>query len=123
MIKTLLVLASILLAGCAATQLEAGAQQVRIFHEAPHGCHYLGVVTGNQGNSFTGGWTSNSNLEAGAMNSLRNQAKDMGGNTVVLMTNRAGQTGSYSMYGGGTRETNVTMTGTVYNCPQAVLDQ
>ena len=34
------------LTGCAAVNLESGAQQVRIVTNEPQGCEYLGEVTG-----------------------------------------------------------------------------
>lgn len=116
-----LIIASLLI-GCAAEQLQPGAERVRVMQSEPKGCKYLGEVTGNQGNFFTGGWTSNENLETGARNILKNKAYKMGGNAVVLLTNRAGQTGNYSEYGGGTRQTNVTLTGTVFKCSKTALN-
>lgn len=114
----------LVLAGCAAEQLRPGAQKVRFMQAEPKGCKYLGETTGNQGNFFTGGWTSNENLETGARNTLKNNAYDMGGNVVVLLTNRAGQTGSYSGdYGGRSQQTNVSLSATVYSCPANVLNQ
>ncbi|WP_131701662.1 DUF4156 domain-containing protein, partial [Enterobacter hormaechei] len=77
---------------------------------------FLGEVTGSQGNFFTGGWTSNSNLETGARNDLKNQAYSMGGNVVVILTQRAGQTGSAYFGSGSSQQTNVTLSGTVYRC-------
>src|SRR4051812_9254343 len=90
----------LLVVGCAAAKIKPGADKVRFAHNEPTGCKYLGEATGNQGNFFTGGWTSNSNLETGARNELKNKAAELGGNVVVLLTNRAGQTGSYGQYGG-----------------------
>lgn len=110
------------LMGCAAAQLTPGAEKVRFMQSEPKGCKYVGEATGNQGNFFTGGWTSNENLETGARNTLKNKAKEMGGNVVVILTNRAGQTGSYGQYGGGSQQTNVALTGTVFNCPDSVLN-
>ena len=110
----------LVLAGCAANPLNPQAQKVRLVTADPKDCEYLGEVTGNQGNFFTGGWTSNANLETGARNDLKNQAAQMGGNTVQLLTTRAGQTGSFGVgngSGGGTSEqTNVTYVGAVYRC-------
>lgn len=111
-------LALISLFGCAAAPMKAGAEKVRISQSEPKDCKYLGEVTGNQGNFFTGGWTSNENMETGARNELKNKAFELGGNVVVLLTNRSGQTGSYGQYGGGSQQTNVTLSGTVYNCPE-----
>ena len=109
--------------GCAAVQLNPAGQKVRFMQAEPKGCKYVGEATGNQGNFFTGPWTSNANLETGARNILKNKAAEMGGNVVVLLTNRAGQTGSVSREGGGMQQTNVTLSGTVYDCPASVLGE
>ena len=108
-----------MLTGCAAMELESGAQQVRIVTNEPQGCQYLGEVTGNQGNLLTGGFTSNANLETGARNDMKNQAYKMGANTVQLLTNRAGQTGSFGQGSGAMEQTNVTYTGIAYKCAYA----
>lgn len=120
--KIILSLAALSLAGCAAAQLKPGAEKVRFMQSEPKGCKYVGEATGNQGNALTGGWTSNENLETGARNVLKNKAVDMGGNVVVILTHRAGQTGSYGQYGGGSQQTNVALTGTVFSCPESVLN-
>ncbi|MES2614226.1 MAG: DUF4156 domain-containing protein [Bdellovibrionota bacterium] len=106
-----------LLFGCSSTSLDPGAESVRIMQSEPKGCKYLGEVTGNQGNSFTGSWTSNSNLETGARNDMKNKANAMHGNVIVMLTNRAGVTGSMNNGSGGSEQTNVTYTGTVFDCP------
>ncbi len=109
-----------LLAGCAANALNPQAQKIRLVTSEPKDCEYLGEATGNQGNFFTGGWTSNANLETGARNDLKNQAAQMGGNTVQLLSTRAGQTGSFGVAngsgGGSSEQTNVTYVGAVYRC-------
>lgn len=109
------------LAACSANPLIPGAERVRIVTADPKGCEYLGEATGNQGNFFTGGWTSNANLETGARNELKNVAHRMGGNTLLILSSRAGVTGSFNVsngYGGGSSEqTNVTYSGAVYRCP------
>ena len=122
-IKTLHLVQALLLlaiAGCAAKPLNPQAQKVHLVTSEPKDCEYLGEVTGNQGDFFTGGWTSNANLETGARNDLKNQAAQMGGNTVQLLTTRAGQTGSFGVGngsgGGSSEQTNVTYVGTVYRC-------
>ncbi len=111
-----------LLAGCAAAPLMSDAHQVRIATNEPTGCKYLGEVTGNQGNFFTGGFTSNANLETGARNEMKNEAAKLGANVVQMLTSRAGQTGSMGLYGGTgggrTEQTNVTYTGIAYKCPE-----
>lgn len=119
--KTMLSISLSLLAGCAAQELNPRAAKVRIMQTEPKGCEYLGEVTGNQGNFFTGGWTSNENLETGARNDMKNKASAMGGNAIVMLTNRAGQTGSSGQYGGHSQQTNVAITGTVFKCPPEAL--
>ena len=113
------IICALCLSACAATELTPSAQAVRIVTEEPKGCKYLGEVTGNQGNFMTGGFTSNANLETGARNDMKNQTQQMGGNTVQLLTNRAGQTGSFSQGSGGMQETNVTYSGIAYSCPES----
>jgi hypothetical protein len=108
--------AGALLVGCSATEIRPQAQQIRITNQEPRGCKYLGEVTGNQGNFFTGKWTSNENLETGARNTMKNKAAELGGNVIVMLSNRAGETGSYGRFGGSNQQTNVVYTGTVYRC-------
>jgi hypothetical protein len=106
------------LVGCAATPLVSGSHIVRITNTEPgKECKFLGDVTGNQGDLLTGAWTSNENLETGARNALKNKAFAMGGNLIVLLTQRAGQTGSAWDGSGGSHQTNVTLSGNVYRCP------
>ena len=121
--QILITSALLLTLGCSAVQVNPAGQKVRFMQAEPKGCKYLGEVTGNQGNFLTGPWTSNANLETGARNKLKNKAAEMGGNVVVLLTNRAGETGSVSKQGGGMRQTNVTLSGTVYDCPASVLGE
>ncbi len=93
-------------------------KKVRLTNQEPgRECTFLGDTTGNQGNFFTGGWTSNRNLETGARNDLKNSAYAMGGNVVYLLTQRAGVTGSGAYGSGSSAQTNVTLTGNVYKCP------
>lgn len=61
-------------------------------------------------------------LETGARNDLKNKAFDMGGNVVTILTQRAGVTGSSSYYGGSAAQTNVTLSGNVYKCPDMVKE-
>src|SRR4051794_40572740 len=100
----------VLFTGCAAQELKPGAERVRFMQQEPKGCTYLGEATGNQGNFFTGKYTSNEALETGARNTLKNKALDMGGNVVVVLTNRAGQTGETR---GASAQTNVALAGTI----------
>ena len=119
MSKTTLVFLAVILSGCAATPMNPGAERVRITSTEPgKECKFLGDLTGNQGNFFTGPWTSNENLETGARNDMKNKAASMGGNVVAILTQRAGQTGGYGQYGGSSQQTNVVITGNVYRCPE-----
>jgi len=115
------VLAVLSLGACSALPLQQNASLVRLTHQEPSAdtCKFLGDVTGNQGDFFTGGFTSNADLETGARNDIKNKATVMGGNVVYLLTQRAGQTGNYNGdFGGGTQQTNVTLSGNVYHCNQ-----
>lgn len=117
---------SILISSCAS--ISANPQAARIIaspNPIPKGCKYLGQVVGNQGNFFTGSFTSNRNLEEGAMNDLKNKAAKLGANYIQLVTNRAGVTGSMSgafnsgggFMSGSSEQTNVTNLGNAYYCP------
>jgi hypothetical protein len=105
---------SLLIVGCSSIQLEPQANRVIATPiAAPKGCKYVGQVVGNQGDFFTGGWTSSKNLEQGAMNDLRNQASRLGANYVHLFAMRAGYNGNSGF------STNV---GNAYSCPKSALD-
>ncbi|WP_131783507.1 DUF4156 domain-containing protein [Legionella gresilensis] len=117
---------ALLAGGCAAIPAEPQAVRGVIVSTkaAPQGCKYVGQVVGNQGNFFTGGFTSNRNLEEGAMNDLKNKAVRLGANYIQLITNRAGVTGSMSGFSaqsngymsGSSQQTNVTNLGNAYIC-------
>jgi len=98
--------------------LQENASLVRLTHQEPSAqdCKFLGDVTGSQGDFFRGGFTSNADLETGARHDIKNKALALGGNTVYLLTQRAGQTGNYNQEIGGTHQTNVTLSGNVYHC-------
>jgi hypothetical protein len=111
--KNLYVLMSaILLPACSAIPLNPSAQHIRIVTSDPSGCEYLGEVTGNQGDFFTGDWTSNANLETGARNAMKNEAAKLGADTVQMLATRGGLTAG----GGSMQQTNVTYTGMAYRC-------
>ena len=129
-ITAISVLATIIISGCASIPVNPNAARVIASpNPASKGCKYLGKVVGNQGNFFTGGFTSNRNLEEGAMNDMRNQASNLGANYIQLVTNRAGVTGSnsgaFNQHGGfmsgGSEQTNVTNLGNAYHCsPESI---
>jgi hypothetical protein len=81
--------AALFLAGCSATKLTPGAQAVYVTQDKPDpACKFVGQVTGGQGNAFTGAFTTNRNLQTGAMNDIRNQAFSLGGNYVQIVKTR-----------------------------------
>lgn len=120
---------ALILGGCAAIQPinpEVNSKVIASNNPPPRGCKFVKQILGSQGNAFTGGFTSNANLEIGAMNDLKNKAYLAGGNYIQIVTNRAGVTGSSSLFsngnggfvgGGNSQETNVTSTGNIYRCP------
>ena len=107
--RIILAISAIALAGCAANTLRPEAQKVRLLASAPGPeCNYIGDATGGQGNFLTGPYTSNSTLQAGAINDLKNQAAAMGGNAIFVLANTAG-------LDKGT-QVSVTSTGNVFFC-------
>lgn len=114
--KIIVLISFLLLTACRATPLDAAAAGVRITNSDPVGCAFLGTVIGEEGGFLTGGWTTNTNLEKGALNTLRNETARLGGNVVSLLTNRAGVTGWEQGHSGGSTETNVVMTGSAWSC-------
>ncbi len=117
---------TVLMAGCAATPIEPQAARViSSTNPAPKSCKYVGQVVGNQGNFFTGNYTSNKHLEEGAMNDMRNKASKLGANYIQLITTRAGNTGSVGgsdgMVSGHMSQTNVTNLGNAYICPPKAI--
>lgn len=123
--------AALVLNGCAATETlnpEVNSKVIASTNPAPKGCKYVTQVLGSQGNFFTGAYTSNANLEVGAMNDLKNKAYLAHGNYVQIITNRAGVTGRGTFsssdgfgFGGSSAQTNVTSTGNVYSCPAKLI--
>lgn len=125
-ISSSVILISVLISGCASIKLDPQATRIVASpNPAPKGCKYLGQVVGNQGNFFTGDWTSNKNLEEGAMNDLKNKANKLGANYIQLITTRAGNTGSMSGFDGNISghmsQTNVTNLGNAYFCPPKTI--
>jgi hypothetical protein len=106
-----------ILPACSAIKVKPGAERVLVSkNPAPTGCKFLGTVVGSQGNSFTGGLTSNKNLSEGAINDMRNKAFELGANYVQIETDRAGNTVSGSFGNISGHQTDVTMTGNAFKC-------
>ena len=115
--KVILLIVLLIFVGCASTSLLPEAQKVRIVRTEPgKECEDLGEVTGEQGDWFTGAYTSNANTEKGHETLLKNKAAKMGGNLVFILTDRGGRTTDQSS--GVVRQTNVVITGSVYRCPK-----
>jgi hypothetical protein len=73
----LVLICSAVLAGCSANPLLPEARAVRIVTSEPAGCEYLGEVTGNQGNFFTGDFTNNAEVgSSGAAFPEKNPLRD-----------------------------------------------
>jgi Domain of unknown function (DUF4156) len=101
----------LMVCACSANSVRSGAELVRVTNREPgRECKFLGDVTGSQGNRFTGGFTSDANLETGARNDLKNKAFQLGGNVVYVLTQRESQTGN------SRDRKNVTLSGNVYRC-------
>lgn len=115
--KSAIILTAIWLGGCAATSVTSAGQKVLVSNSRhiPKKCRYLGEVNGSQGNFFTGNYTSDSHLDEGALNKMRNRAAEMGANYVQIITNRAGQ---FNSGGNGVGDSTATVIGNAYSCPQ-----
>ncbi len=109
-----------LLAACSAASLNSGAQQVMVSKSpAPKSCKFKGMVTGAQGNFFTGPWTSNKRLTEGSTNRLRNEAQKIGANYVALLGSHASS--SYANGSGG--QVGVQLQGNAYACPPSAINE
>jgi hypothetical protein len=97
---------------CKTSDLSPAAANVAAGRSAaPTGCKPLKYLTGKGGGTFGGGFISNEDLIEYAMNDLRNQAAELGGNYIQHDPPQLGS-------GDGTT-TSVTITGTAYQCPKS----
>jgi|GEM_PF-231897 len=115
---------TILLEACSSTPLNPSASKVVVSEIPPIGanCKLLGQITGHQGNFVSGEWTSNEELEKGALNDLKNKAADMGANYLEILTTRQGGTGAVGAVVGFNDETNITNSANAYKCSESALD-
>jgi hypothetical protein len=97
-----------------ATQLQAGAENVRIVRVAPRNCERVADVKGSQGNLLTGDFTSPADLESGAKSDLLNHAHSAGANVVQLVSRDGRDSGTWA---GDSSPANVTYTGIAWRCP------
>jgi len=111
------VLLSVGLVDCRTANLSGGGANVATSQSAPvdHGytknaCKSLGFVVGRGGGSFGGSYISNEQLVEYAMNDLRNQVAEKGGNFVQHDTPQLG------VPGGDGATSTATVSGTAYAC-------
>lgn len=103
---TLLAIAATTIVGCSATPVTPEGAQVRIVDnqrlaaQIEESCEWLGEVNGSQGNFFTADVTSEKAMMEGARNSLRNQAANMGANTVIIQRHHATESEMFIGTGG-----------------------
>lgn len=111
------------LGACSSTPLKPTANKVIVSEIPPIGgnCKLLGQITGHEGNFVSGEWTSNEELEKGALNDLKNKAADMGANYLEILTTRQGGTGAFGAVVGFNDETTVTNSANAYKCPESAL--
>jgi hypothetical protein len=107
--------------GCRTAGLSPSGAQVATSQSAPldsgwdpASCRSLGYVVGRGGGSFSGGWLTNEDLIAYAMNDLRNRAANLGANFIQHDSPTMGQAGNNN----GTTTTTATISGTAYICDQ-----
>ncbi|MGF1735343.1 DUF4156 domain-containing protein [Photobacterium satsumensis] len=101
-------LVSLVLVGCAAPseELLPQANQVRVLTTNLlnlEKCSWVGEVTGNEGHWYSYLFYSNDLLIQGAVNELKNNAYQMGADTVVIMSPH-------------NFTTSVSLLGTAYDC-------
>ncbi len=112
-----------LLEACSSTPLKPAASKIVVSEIPPIGanCKLLGQITGHEGNFISGEWTSNEELEKGALNDLKNKAADMGANYLEILTTRQGGTGAFGAVVGFNDETTITNSANAYKCPESAL--
>lgn len=80
-----LALLLILFSSCASVELTDGGKKVRVVHTSPHHCKYLGQVAGNfLGKSVKKGIVNDSSIYELAFTDMKNEAGDLGADTVEL---------------------------------------
>ncbi len=77
----------LLLSGCSAKNvLNSEAKKVRIYNKIPSNlnCEYIDEIFGSEADMLTFLFISNRDMTAGARADLRNQASELGGNSVEI---------------------------------------
>jgi len=106
--------AALAICGCMATQLQTGAENIRLVRVAPKNCERLADVKGSQGNLLSGDFTSPADLDDGARSDLLNHAYRAGANVVQLVDREGRSSGTWA---GDSSPGNVTYTGIAWRCP------
>lgn len=107
--KLLAIFCSLVMAGCSAptTSIEPAADSVHIRLDSQFDageCQWLGEVTGNEGHWYSYLFFANDVLVQGAVNDIKNRAKQLGANTVYMVSPQ-----DFS--------TSFTVLGNAYLCP------
>lgn len=107
------------LVACKTADLSSGGARVATSRTSPmmngfqtNACQSLGYLVGRGGGSFGGDLLTNESLIEHAMNDLRNQVAERGGNYVEHDTPQLGMSGS----SGNSSTTTATVSGTAYRC-------
>jgi len=84
--RKLLGIGLILLTGCSAHPLKPEAQNVQVIFDSKtaSNCSPKGMLIGSQGDIISYWFTADKNLVTGAINDLKNQAQQLGGNVILL---------------------------------------
>jgi len=87
--KALLLLTSLLLSSCTllqTQQLHDNTRQINVIsnYEQIRGCRYISELVGSEGHWYTFFFISNTELTHASINDLKNQASDVGANTVYV---------------------------------------
>jgi hypothetical protein len=109
---------AVALLACSRAELSSKGAQVITSQSAPidsgydpKTCKHLGIVIGNGGGAFGGGYMSNESLVEYALNDLRNKAANLGANFVQHDAPQFGVAGDH-----GSTTTTATVTGNAYDC-------
>lgn len=117
-----MILVGIMLASCSAiTTLNSDAKSVRIVAIQPtNDCQYLGEVYGSQLQNKGGDKLTRSQLTQGAVNDVKNKAKDLGGDTVFFLNTQnqiaINSAGNNIFVSNDPQTSEVDITGIVYKC-------
>ncbi len=100
------------LTGCQSDRLSTEAQKVVLAPNPPSAnCQFMqSIATDKQASFLNRGFSTNSQQEQAAMNDLKNQAANLGGNYVQMTATRSGVSDDQ-------QQIQVSYTAKVYKCP------